>query len=302
MGRRSRPTLQGLLDDSISDLLWPRAALMQLADSDVAQTEVDSGGYGNRAAHRWSATMEFMRMTAACDDESMALLVRDVNRIHATIRVPEDDEGCPAAGPGRRRPVFDPANQLWVAATWCHSMIETYRLLVAEIDEDVLDVLVADFARVGTLLQMDLVDWPADYAALQRCIRAGEARYPIPLARAAPWDPPETVLPGDVGRQVFTTYSHPRRVVRRMPRIKLFTWGMAGPQLRAAYGIDWTERHQERFEAEVAARRRHVMLTSAAWRRRAGRKQRRRAEARLRKHMTMSYSEIHARENRAPAS
>ena len=293
MGRRSRPTLQQVLDDSVSTLLWPRAALMQLADPAVAQTEVDSGGYGNRSSHRWSRTIEYMRMVAALDDDGMTSLIREVNRIHASIRVPEGSAGS------RRKPAFDPDFQVWVAATWCVSMLDVYQLLVAPIDDDVLDVLVADFARVGTTLQMRAADWPVDHAALRRFVREGEARYPIPLPRSGPDDPPELVREGDVGFQVFTTYSHKRRMIKQMPRIRLFTWGMAGPTVRAAYGVEWTDDHQLRFEKDVAARRRRVAFSLASWRRREGRAQRRRALARLAANETISYSELKSRERRA---
>ncbi|MBM7367272.1 oxygenase MpaB family protein [Gordonia hydrophobica] len=298
MGSRSRPTLSEVLDDSVSTLLWPRAALMQLADPAVAQTEIDSGGYGNRAWHRWSRTIEYMRMTAALDDDAMAALVREVNRIHSTIRVPEDADGAPVKSAAGRRPAFDPTFQVWVAATWCVSMLDVYQLLVAPIDDDVLDVLVADFARVGTTLQMRLEDWPRSHAALRQFVAEGESRYPSPLPWAGPDDPPETVRAGDVGMQVFTTYSHKRRVVRQMPRIRLLTWGMAGPALRAAYSLEWTDGHQRRFEREVVSRRRARALRPAFWRRREGRAQRRRALDRLAAQETISYSELKARERR----
>lgn len=280
-----RPTLLQVLDDSVSVLLWPRAALMQLADPAVARTEVDSGGYGNRASHRWSRTIEYMRVAVATDgevDETMNALVREVNRIHATIRVPQDSAGCPVAGATRRRPAFDPEFQVWVVATWCVSLIDVYQLLVSPIDDDVLDVLVADFACVGTTLQMRVEDWPRDHAALRAYVAAGESRYPLPLPSSGPGDPPEAVYAGDIGRQVFTTYSHPRRVVRQMSRIKLLTWGMAGPAVREAYSVEWTPELAEAFDREVASRRRSLALRPACWRRRDGRRQRRRAAARLR--------------------
>ncbi|MGB3885535.1 oxygenase MpaB family protein [Gordonia sp. (in: high G+C Gram-positive bacteria)] len=283
-----------MLDDSVSTLLWPCAALMQLADPAVAHTEIDSGGYGNRASHRWSRTMEYMRMVAACDDEEIAALVREVNRIHASIRVPAG-----ASPDTRRKPSFDPRFQLWVAATWCVSMLDIYQLLVSPIDDDVLDVLVADFARVGTTLQMRQSDWPTSHGALRQLIAEGEARYPIPLPRSGPDDPPETVRAGDVGFQVFTTYSHKRRMIKQMPRVRLLTWGVVGPTVRAAYGVEWDDDRQARFEREVASMRRKTALRPAAWRRREGRAQRRRAAERLSAYETLSYSEQKSRERRA---
>ncbi|GAA3969599.1 hypothetical protein GCM10022231_33590 [Gordonia caeni] len=110
MSGKSRPSLQRVLDEPSSYLLWPRAALMQLAHPSIAPTEVHSGAYGNRGAQRWRATIEYLRLLAGTDDQTLRLLIREVNRIHASVRVPEDRE---AAGP--RRPVFDSANQSWVA-------------------------------------------------------------------------------------------------------------------------------------------------------------------------------------------
>ena len=101
MAAKSRPSLRQVLDEPVIDLLWPRAALMQLANTSIAPTEVESGAYGNRGAQRWQATMDYLRLIAGSDDESLAMLVREVNRVHATVRVPEGTTGGPPAhGPG----------------------------------------------------------------------------------------------------------------------------------------------------------------------------------------------------------
>ncbi|AVL99842.1 hypothetical protein C6V83_05650 [Gordonia iterans] len=77
-----------MLDEPSSCLLWPRAALMQLAHPAIAHTEVESGAYANRGTERWRATMEYLRLVAGADDETLRFLVREVNRIHASVRRP----------------------------------------------------------------------------------------------------------------------------------------------------------------------------------------------------------------------
>ena len=282
-----------MLDEPISYLLWPRAALMQLAHPSIAPTEVESGAYGNRGAHRWRATIEYLRLVASDDDESVRLLIREVNRIHASVRQPVDHD---VDGP--RRPAFDSANQGWVAATWLHSLIDAYRLMISDIDDDVLDQLVVDFERVGGLLQMTLDEWPQDYAAFLRYIEAGERTFPARLPRSDSRDAPERLLPGDVAAQVFSTYSLPFRYVRMAPTVRLLTWGAAGPQVREIYGVEWSQEHQQLFDKRVRRWRRRMAWWPGVWRRRNGRKQRRRSAERLREHQTLAYTEVKAIERR----
>lgn len=282
-----------MLDEPSSYLLWPRAALMQLAHPSIAPTEVHSGAYGNRGAQRWRATIEYLRLLAGTDDQTLRLLIREVNRIHASVRLPEDGEAAP------RRPVFDSANQSWVAATWFQSMVDTYRLLISDIDADVLDQLVVDFGRVGGVLQMDVSDWPGDYAEFEGYIRDVEQRYPERLPRSTSEAPPEQLLPGDVAAQVFSTYSLPRRYLRWAPKVRLLTWGMAGENVRGVYGIEWTDELQERFERQGRRWRRTLAMWPGVLRRRNGRRQRRRSATRLREHQSMAYTEVKAFQRRA---
>ncbi|GEE00895.1 hypothetical protein nbrc107696_13410 [Gordonia spumicola] len=240
---------------------------MQLAHPAIAPTEAQSGAYANRGAQRWSGTVNYLRMVAGGDDEVNRLLVREVNRVHAGVRVPD--------GSAVRRPAFDADNQRWVAATWFLSMIDVYRLLVSDIDDDVLDLLLADFARVGSILQMDLDDWPRDFTAFEEYVAAVQEGFPSSLPRSGPDADPEQVLPGDVAAQVFSAYSLPFRFVRWAPRIRVLTWGMAGPDLRTVYGIDWNDETQRRFEATVRRLRR--ITARHPFRRRRARRSTRRA-------------------------
>ncbi|MGV6992687.1 MULTISPECIES: oxygenase MpaB family protein [Gordonia] len=80
MSRRSRPDLARVLDEPVIYLMWPRAALMQLAHAGVAPTEVESGVYGVRGAGRWSGTVNYLRTAVAGDEDSVRDLVREVNK------------------------------------------------------------------------------------------------------------------------------------------------------------------------------------------------------------------------------
>lgn len=296
MSTKRRPTLRRVLDEPSSYLLWPRAALMQLAHPSIAPTEVESGAYANRGAQRWRATIDYLRLVAEGDDDTLDRLVREVNRIHATVSVPEGHDGHRS-----RRPVFDSDGQRWVAVTWFLSMVDTYRLLISEIDDDVLDQLLADFARVGGLLQMDVSGWPADYAGLTELVAGVERGYPPRLPRSGPDAPPEQLLPGDVAASVFSAYSLPLRYVRWAPKVRLLTWGMAGPLLRGVYGIEWTDDHQARFERQARRWRRALRTCPGVVRRRNGRKGRRKAARRLREYQVRSYTEAKAHERRLAA-
>ncbi|MET9202801.1 oxygenase MpaB family protein [Gordonia sp. NPDC003585] len=264
-----------MLNEPVIYLMWPRAALMQLAHDDIAPTEVESGVYGMRGARRWAGTINYLRLATSGDDEVLRPLVREVNRIHADVRVPA---GHPD---GRRRPAFDPGHQLWVASTWFVSIVDTYQLFVSPLDDDVIEQLYREFLPVGTLLQMKVGDWPVDVAALRSYVAYMEGDYPAHRPRSDPADPPETATPGDVATQVFSTYSLPWRHVRQIPRVRLITWGMAGAQLRSIYGIEWTPAHDVRFRRAV----RTVRWKQACWpgpsRRRHGKRKAAKAVTRL---------------------
>lgn len=291
MASRTRPTLSQVLDEPSIELLWPRAALMQLANTAIAQTEVDSGVYGNRGAQRWQATIAYLRVIASSDDESVGLLVREVNRIHARVKVP-------VGASSGVRPVFDPVNQMWVAATWFQSMIDTYRLVVGEIDDDWLDTLLADFARAGAVLQMKTADWPSTFRDFESYVRGQEMRYPLHLPRSAPDTSPECLAAGDIAVDVFSTYSLPRRRVKSIPVVRLLSWGMAGELLREVYGTPWTPEHQARFEVEARRLRRRNARRAGWWRRRSAVRARRRTESKLRGHSDPSYVDYKALEAR----
>ncbi|MGP3708096.1 oxygenase MpaB family protein [Gordonia paraffinivorans] len=267
--RRSHPDLAQVLHEPVIYLMWPRAALMQLAHPGVAPTEVESGVYGIRGAGRWAGTVNYLRVAACGDDEQRRVLAREVNRVHARVRVPAD---APAGG---RRPAFDPRNQLWVATTWFVSIVDTYSLFVRPLDDDAVAGLYEQFQRIGTLLQMSPGDWPADLDQLRAYVAYVEGNYPAALPRSASSDP-EHVTAGDVAAQVFSTYSMPRRYVRLLPRIRLLTWGMAGERLRSIYGIEWSADHEHRFRRTVRTVARWQSCCPGPLRRRHGRRQARR--------------------------
>lgn len=245
MSTRSRPDLQRVLNEPVIYLMWPRAALMQLAHDDIAPTEVQSGVYGIRGARRWAGTVNYLRIATSTDADDIRALVREVNRIHADVRVP------PGHPPQRRRPAFDPRHQRWVAATWFTSIVDTYQLFISPLADDVVEALYQEFWPVGTLLQMTDADWPADVAALRDYVTYMESEYAPHRPRSDPSAPPEQATAGDVATQVFATYSLPWRYVRQIPRVRLITWGMAGPALRSIYGIEWTPDHEFRYHRAV---------------------------------------------------
>lgn len=263
---------------------------MQLTHSGVAPTEVESGVYGVRGAGRWAGTVNYLRIAVAGDEDSVRDLVREVNKVHANVRVPA---GTP---PDERRPAFDPRNQLWVATTWFVSIIDTYQLFVCPLDDEVIDELYRQFQRVGTLLQMRPDDWPEDLVTLRRYLDYVEGDYPAALPRSTS-DDPEHVTAGDVAAQVFATYSMPWRYVRHVPRLRLLTWGMAGERLRSVYGVDWSIDQERRHLRAVRTVRRWQSLCPGPLRRRHGRRQRERHAARLRQ-TAVTHPHTNGRNNR----
>lgn len=257
-----------ILDEPSVFLMWPRAALMQLANEDISPTEVTSGAYAARGARRWSSTIGYLRIVLTGDDATIGEVVRAVNRVHADVGVPDEQKQ------NKRRPVFDPKYQLWVSATWFVSIIDTYELLVSPIDSDVLDGLYREFWAIGNVLQMSDSVWPDDVSAFYRYVQFVETGYPESMPRSLPDDDPEYVTPGDIAAQVFASYSLPRRYLRFSPLIKVLTWGMAGERLRRVYDVPWTEHEQARFVRAVRRIRMLHRVYPARLRRRRSRRHR----------------------------
>ncbi|MCU1479730.1 MAG: hypothetical protein JWQ19_516 [Subtercola sp.] len=141
---------------------------------------------------------------------------------------------------------FDPAKQLWVAATLYQSAITVYEKVFGTLDAADAEDVFQQYAVLGTALQVPPGLWPPTLA-----------EFNLYWADAV-----STLVVSDDARRVASDLLHPRtaplwlRVV--MPTVRLVTAGLLTPELRRAFVLPWNARRQRRFDRLFA-------LTSAIY-------------------------------------
>lgn len=227
------------------------AILLQLADPRVARGVAEHSDFAARPFDRLIGTLDYIYAVVFAEDAEARAAVRLVNRAHGPVR----GEG----GEGGEKPAysaFDPDAQLWVAATLYRTAVHLDGLLFGERSAAFAERLYADYAVLGTRLQMPAAAWPPTRAAF--------ADY---------WAGRIAELEGSIGDEARST-AHallfpaalPRPLRPVLPLVRLVTAGLLPPGIRAAYGIRWTPHAERVFRAWIAAARVLFPLLPAALR------------------------------------
>lgn len=200
-----------------------RAILLQVAHPAVGRGVAEHSNFTERAMDRLRATMTYVYcMTFGSPDERRA--VRDqVDTVHRGINGPGYD-------------ARDPDLQLWVAATLYDTALMLYEHWVERLDNRHAEVIYRQYRILGAALQMREEQWPADRAAFR-----------------AYWDTMLLRLEvTDATRGVCRDLFHPRHIPAwmraAMPLNRFITAGLLPAPIRDAYGIDWNDRRQRRFD------------------------------------------------------
>lgn len=199
-----------------------RAILLQVAHPAVGRGVAEHSNFTYRAMDRLRATMTYVYcMTFGSPEERRAIRDR-VDAVHRSIN-------------GSGYDARDPDLQLWVAATLYHTALMLYERWVGRLNEQTAEVVYRQYRALGTALQMRDEQWPADRAAFR-----------------AWWDDMlKRMEVTDAARGVCHDLFYPRRVPlwmrAAMPLNRLITAGLLPASLRDAYGIEWNERRQRRF-------------------------------------------------------
>ncbi|WP_460943697.1 oxygenase MpaB family protein [Okibacterium endophyticum] len=203
-----------------------RAILLQIAHPLVGAGVAAHSDFAHRPLDRLHATLTFVYVVAYGSAAEKQAVATRVNHAHGPVR---SADGEPAYS------AFDPALQLWVAATLYDTAITVYEPVFGALDEQSAERVYRDYAVLGTSLQMPAELWPSDRAAFREWWQARLSELDVT----------------DASRRVAHDLLHPvaaplwLRTV--MPLARLVTCGLLEPELRDAFALDWSERHERRF-------------------------------------------------------
>lgn len=203
-----------------------RAILLQVAHPAVAQGVADHSDFSSRPLDRLRATLTYVyAVTFGTPEEARAVssMVTDVHR--------------KVTGPGYR--ATDPELQLWVAATLYETATLIHGELFGRLDPDTADRVYRQYAVLATALQVPDDLWPADRTAF-------DAYWQHMIA---------TIEVGDAAREIAHDLLRPTQaplVIKvGMPLERFLTTAWLPERIRQAYGLDWDERHQRRYELMI---------------------------------------------------
>ncbi|EHR51198.1 hypothetical protein SacmaDRAFT_2962 [Saccharomonospora marina XMU15] len=207
--------------------------IMQLAHPGVGygvvESRVDDGNVFKHPARRTRTTLTYLAVAMLGTDEERKAYRRAVNRQHKQVYSTESSPVSYRA--------FDPELQLWVAACLYRGIEDVRRIFVGEVDDETADEIYASSEALGTTLQVRPEMWPADRAAFERYWEQALEKISID----------ETVR----------GYLYDLAMVRFLPRPlsmllgpfnRFVTTGFLPQRFREEMRLDWSPRHQRRFD------------------------------------------------------
>ncbi|KAA1422006.1 DUF2236 domain-containing protein [Nocardioides humilatus] len=195
----------------------------------VVESKVD---HGNVMLHPWKrlrTTISYLVVALFGNDADRAAYREAVNRSHVPVRSGPDSPV--------KYNAFDPALQLWVAACLYVGVRDMRLAFLGPLTDFEEEALYSYCSRLGTSLQVQEDQWPADREAFEKYWAEG-------LARVQYDEPVRQHLLAIVDLKMI-----PRWMRWGNASInRLGTAGFLPPEFREAIGIDWTDKDQRRFD------------------------------------------------------
>ena len=208
-----------------------RAILLQIANPAVGAGVARHSDFANRPLERFANTVTYAYATVFCSPDELAAVVERVNAAHRPVHSSPSEV---------RYNAFDRDTQLWVAATLYQSAITVYEKVFGPLDDADAEEVYRRYSVLGTSLQVAAESWPPTRAEFQAYWNDALAQLDVT----------------DEARRVASDLLHPRtappwlRAV--MPLVRLVTAGLLTPQLRLAFVLPWSAKHQRRFDRVFA--------------------------------------------------
>jgi uncharacterized protein (DUF2236 family) len=200
-----------------------RAILLQVAHPAVARGVAEHSDFSARPLDRLRATLTYVYGVTYGTPEEVRAVAAMVAEAHR-----------PVTGAGYR--ASDPELQLWVAATLYDTAILVYEELLGALDAATAEKVYDQYAVLGTALQVPAGSWPAGRAAF----RAYWGRMV------------DTLDVSDEARRVANDLLHPAQaplvLKAAMPLNRFLTAAWLPERIRRAYGIEWSDSDQRRYD------------------------------------------------------
>lgn len=229
-------TLTDIGGDAVLVAGGGRAILLQIANPGVGLGVAAHSDFASRPLDRLHATLTFAYAQVYGTDADKRRVTRRVNAAHGPV----------SAGPTPESPgysAFDPALQLWVAATLYDTAITVRELVYGPLDDESAERIYREYAVLGTALQMTPELWPPTRADFDRYFAEETAKLEVtPEARA-------------VSKELLSARSLPLVLRAAMPLARLMTAGLLDERLRADYGFRWSPKQQRRFDRVIRVTR-----------------------------------------------
>lgn len=221
-------------------LAWPRAILLQFAHPLVA---AGVAAHSTFRTHPFSplarlhGTVRAMLDLTFGEDAAAEAAAARINRIHDRVhgqlaeRVGRYPAGMPYSA-------HDPALLAWVQITLLESMPLAFEHLVGPLAAGVKDAYCTEARDAAAMLGIPADMLPGSYADVQ--------------AEVAARLEDGTLVVGPEARSLARDILNPRMGPIAWPgsrQVSRFTTGLLPPALREAYGLDWTTRDAEAFDA-----------------------------------------------------
>jgi uncharacterized protein (DUF2236 family) len=229
-----------------------RALLLQIAHPLVAAAVNDHSTFRRLPVRRLWATADAMLLIVWGEGDEPLLAHGRVMAIHDRIHgsLPEDVGSHPRA---TAYDAHDARLVRWVWATLVDTMVTVHVRWLGPLDHAARQTLLDDWCRFGAFFGLAIEDLPSDWRSFKGWFRAECEHLAVgPAGRevaAAVLDPPLWFVP----RAVKEAYA-------------LIATGLLPPELRAAYGVDWSEEDEAVLE-ELDDAIRAVWSVAPPWRR-----------------------------------
>jgi len=223
-------------------LAWSRAILLQLAHPLVAAGVADHSTFREgpvTAARRLHHTVQSMLALTFGDEraqEATLQLIRQIHtRVNGTLR-----ERVGIFPAGTRYSAEDPALVEWVHLTLLDSVVRAYELLVEPLDAQARDAYCREAAPVAVALAARESEVPLTWADAEAAMAAVLRSGTLTVGRDA------QALAAAVLTPPLAVVTAPIASVNR-----LVTAGWLPPDIRAQYGLAWSESRARRCDRVV---------------------------------------------------
>jgi uncharacterized protein (DUF2236 family) len=205
------------------------AILLQLAHPAVGRGVAEHSDFATRPYDRLVATLGYITAVACGSEDDIRAVRRSVGTAHAPVR-----DAANAAAPAYS--AFDPQLQLWVTATLYWAAMRVHDRVFGALQPAAADRVYAEFAAIGTTLQMPAQLWPATRSSFDAYwMRTVSSLTVTPAARA-------------VAHDLLRAHNAPVWMRVLMPWARLATVALLPRDVRAGYGLRLTARNRRRYE------------------------------------------------------